>query len=112
MAVRRTTLFDQVAGEIVDLIEESGLEPGDDVPSEGELAARFGVNRLAVREAIRVLSAREILVSSQGRPARVNVPSARVFGQILQFRLRQQSLEVADVLDARGAIEGALASRA
>ncbi|MFD3563636.1 FadR/GntR family transcriptional regulator [Streptomyces sp. NPDC058686] len=112
MAVRRTTLFDQVAGEIVALIEESALEPGDDVPSEGELAARFGVNRLAVREAIRVLSAREILVSSQGRPARVNVPSARVFGQILQFRLRQQSLEFADVLDARGAIEGALASRA
>ncbi|MFE4919571.1 FadR/GntR family transcriptional regulator [Streptomyces sp. NPDC056661] len=79
---------------------------------EGELAARFGVNRLAVREAIRALAAREILVSSQGRPARVNVPTARVFGQILGFRLRQQSLVFDDVLDARGAIEGALVSRA
>lgn len=112
MAVRRTTLFDQVASEIITLIEERGLKPGDDVPPEGELATRFGVNRLAVREAIRALAAREILVSSQGRPARVNVPSARVFGQILGFRLRQQSLVFDDVLDARGAIEGALASRA
>ncbi|WP_406339987.1 FCD domain-containing protein [Streptomyces sp. NBC_01544] len=112
MAVRRTTLFDQVASEIITLIEERGLKPGDDVPPEGELAARFGVNRLAVREAIRALAAREILVSSQGRPARVNVPTARVFGQILGFRLRQQSLVFDDVLDARGAIEGALVSRA
>lgn len=70
MAVRRTTLFDQVASEIITLIEETGLKPGDEVPPEGELAARFGVNRLAVREAIRALAAREILVSSQGgRPA-------------------------------------------
>ncbi|MGW6361018.1 FadR/GntR family transcriptional regulator [Streptomyces sp. NPDC055092] len=112
MAVRRTTLFDQVASEIITLIQESGLKPGDEMPPEGELAARFGVNRLAVREAIRALAAREILVSSQGRPARVSVPSARVFGQILRFRLRQDSLRFADVLDARGAIEGAMASRA
>ncbi|MFI6647995.1 FadR/GntR family transcriptional regulator [Streptomyces sp. NPDC050529] len=112
MAVRRTTLFDQVASEIITLIEESDLKPGDEIPPEGELAARFGVNRLAVREAIRALAAREILVSSQGRRARVNVPTARVFGQILGFRLRQQSLRFEDVLDARGAVEGAMASRA
>ncbi|WP_328697972.1 FadR/GntR family transcriptional regulator [Streptomyces sp. NBC_00342] len=112
MAVRRTTLFDQVASEIITLIEETGLKPGDQVPPEGELAARFGVNRLAVREAIRTLAAREILISSQGRPARVNVPTARVFAQILGFRLRQQSLRFEDVLDARGAVERAMASRA
>ncbi|MEV6104586.1 FCD domain-containing protein [Streptomyces sp. NPDC051940] len=112
MAVRRATLADQVADEIIALIEETGLRPGDDIPPEGELAARFEVNRLAVREAIRTLSAREILVSSQGRPARVNVPTARVFGQILRFRLRQESLSYEDLLDARLAIEGALARRA
>ncbi|WP_329125388.1 FadR/GntR family transcriptional regulator [Streptomyces sp. NBC_01465] len=112
MAVRRTTLADQVADEIIALIEETGLKPGDVIPPEGELAARFEVNRLAVREAIRTLSAREILVSSQGRPARVNVPTAKVFGQILRFRLRQESLSYDDVMDARRAIEGALAHRA
>jgi GntR family transcriptional repressor for pyruvate dehydrogenase complex len=112
MAVRRTILADQVADEIITLIEETRLQPGDAIPSEGELATRFAVNRLAVREAIRTLSAREILVSSQGRPARVNVPSAGVFGQILRFRLRQESLRYDDLLDARRAIEGALAHRA
>ncbi|MFC9331018.1 FadR/GntR family transcriptional regulator [Kitasatospora sp. NPDC057015] len=110
--MRRTTLAEQISQEIIALIEESGLAPGDEIPTEGELAARFGVNRLAVREAIRTLAAREILVSSQGKPARVHVPTAKVFEQILSFRLRQESLRFSDVLDARRAIEGALVRRA
>lgn len=109
---RRATAAEQVAARIVTLIEELHLRPGDVVPAEAELSRRFEVNRLAVREAIRILAAREILVSSQGRPARVTVPSGQVFGQMLEFRLRQDSLRFEDLVDARRAIEGALARRA
>ncbi|MCX4649407.1 MULTISPECIES: FadR/GntR family transcriptional regulator [unclassified Streptomyces] len=112
MVVRRGTLADQVSQEITALIENAGLQPGDEIPPEGELATRFGVNRLAVREAIRTLAAREMVLSSQGKPTRVHVPTAQVFGQVLRFRLRQDSLRFADVLDARRAIEGALVRRA
>lgn len=109
---RRPNLADQVAQRIVDQIEELGLQPGDELPPEGELARRFGVNRLAVREAIRILTAREILVSSQGRPARVTTPSARVFGQLLDFLHRQRALEFTDLLDARQVLEVELTRRA
>lgn len=109
---RGATVAEQVAARIVTLIEELRLRPGDVVPAESDMAGRFGVSRLAVREAIRILTAREILVSSQGRPARVTVPSAQVFGQMLEFRLRQDSLRFEDLVDARRAIEGALARRA
>ncbi|MGH3321148.1 MAG: FadR/GntR family transcriptional regulator [Streptosporangiaceae bacterium] len=112
MALKRLTLADQVAQEIVQEIQALELRPDDEIPSEGVLARRFGVNRLVVREAIRTLAAREILVSSQGRPARVRVPSARVFGQMLEFRLWQQSLSFEDLLDTRRVIEGELARRA
>ncbi|MEY9847284.1 FadR/GntR family transcriptional regulator [Streptacidiphilus sp. MAP5-3] len=108
----RATVAEQVAARIVALIEELHLRPGDVVPAEADLARRFEVNRLAVREAIRILAAREILVSSQGRPARVTVPSARVFGQMLEFRLQQESLRFEDLVSARRAIEGTLAARA
>ncbi|WP_331772339.1 FadR family transcriptional regulator (plasmid) [Embleya sp. NBC_00888] len=110
--MRRSTLADQMAERIIERIMTLGLRPGDEVPSEGELARQFGVNRLAVREAIRTLVAREILASSQGRPARVTIPSSRVFGQMLEFRLRQQSLDLDNLVDTRRVIEGELVRRA
>ncbi|MGW4028839.1 FadR/GntR family transcriptional regulator [Streptomyces sp. NPDC004838] len=110
--VRRSTLADQIAEQIIERIETLGLRPGDEIPSEGELARQFGVNRLAVREAIRTLVAREILVSSQGRPARVTVPSSAVLRQTLEFRLRQQSLGMDDLVETRRVIEGELVRQA
>lgn len=89
-AVARTTLAEQVATGLIGEIERTGLQVGDEIPPEAKIARQFGVNRLAVREAIRTLSAREILVSSQGRRARVNTPSAGVLAQMLDFRVRQQ----------------------
>lgn len=110
--LRRDTLADQVAQRIVDQIETLRLRPGDELPPEAELARRFQVNRLAVREAIRTLAAREILVSSQGRPARVTTPSGRVFGQLLDFLHHQRALDFADLLDTRRVLETELARRA
>lgn len=111
-SVRRETLADQVASGIVDFIDDNALRAGDALPAEGEFAAHFGVNRLVVREAIRTLSAREVVSSGQGRPARVAVPSSRVFGQLLDFRVHQESLDLLDVLDTRRLLEVELAGRA
>ena len=110
--LRRETLADRVASGIVELIDENALRPGDVLPAEGEFASRFGVSRLVVREAIRTLAAREVVSSGQGRPARVAVPSARVFGQLLDFRVRQESLDLLDVLETRRLLEVELAGRA
>ena len=110
--MRRDTLPDQVASALLARIEALGLAPGDEIPAEGELARDFGVNRLVVREAIRTLAAREVLSPRQGRPARVTVPSGRVLGQLLDFRLRQQSLDLDDLLAARLLIECDVARRA
>ena len=103
--VRRATYADQVAELILTLIQDAHLAPGADLPSEGDLAARFGVNRLAVREAIRSLVAQELLVTSQGKPARVAAPSGRVLGRILSVRLNQRSVTFDDVLDTRVVLE-------
>lgn len=112
MTFERTTLSDQVAQAIIKEIDERRLRPGDEIPAEGELGERYGVNRLVVREAVRTLVAREILVSSQGKRARVSTPSPAVFAQILGFRLSQQSMELADLLYTRRVIECELAAQA
>lgn len=108
----RKTLSVQVAERITDHILSNALKPGAEIPPESELAERFGVSRLVVREAIRMLSAQEVLLVSQGRQAKVAVPSARVLGELLRFRVRQESLDFADLMTTRQLIEAETARRA
>ena len=44
-----------ILDEITRLITEGILKPGDRLPSESELAERFGVGRSSLREAMRAL---------------------------------------------------------
>ncbi len=50
----------------------------DRLPSEGELAARFGVNRHTVRRAIATLAADGLLRAERGRGTFVNAPGRRL----------------------------------
>ena len=54
-----------------DAILSGELAPGDAVPSERELSERLGVNRHAVREAIKRLQQARLVQVSQGGPTRV-----------------------------------------
>jgi GntR family transcriptional repressor for pyruvate dehydrogenase complex len=53
----RTSVHDGVLERLKTFISGSGLEPGDRLPGEEQLAARLGVGRPAVREALRALEA-------------------------------------------------------
>ena len=49
--------YEMVAGQIVRLIAELDLAPGDRMPTEKELAAQLGASRTMVRDAVKILSA-------------------------------------------------------
>jgi DNA-binding FadR family transcriptional regulator len=53
---RRPKRSEQVAAGIKQLIIDQRLRPGDRLPTEKEIAARFGVSRVSVREATKALS--------------------------------------------------------
>ena len=57
-----TVLIDRLAN----FIAARALAPGQKLPSERTLAAEFGVSRSSLREAIRVLSSRGVLVARHG----------------------------------------------
>jgi GntR family transcriptional repressor for pyruvate dehydrogenase complex len=63
-AIKRRRLSDDVSAQIQMRIASGELRSGDKLPAERELAARFGVSRGAVREALRTLE-RTGLVSLQ-----------------------------------------------
>lgn len=67
-ALRREPLSDQVFARLRDLILTGAIAPGDALPAERELALEYGVNRHAVREAVkRLQQSRLIEVFHGGR---------------------------------------------
>jgi DNA-binding FadR family transcriptional regulator len=59
--------YELVAEQILQLIAESNLRPGDRMPTENELAARLGTSRTVVREAVKILSAIGRVRAQKGR---------------------------------------------
>lgn len=53
--LRREPVSDQLFAQLRDLILSGGITPGEPLPSERDLAADYGVNRHAVREAVKRL---------------------------------------------------------
>lgn len=107
----RLKLSDQVTAELEQLILEEYL-PGDRLPTEPELCARFGVSRTVVRDALRTLASIGLVAVRQGTGIVVTRPPAETLTHMLSVRLQASELTVGDVLDARRALETALAVEA
>jgi DNA-binding FadR family transcriptional regulator len=89
------------------LIREGKLVPGDRLPSERSLCERFGVSRVTVREALRVLEASglvQIRVGARGG-AFVTKPSSERVGEGLAELLTLAPMTASDVTEARMAFE-------
>lgn len=59
--------YELVAEQILQLIAELELHPGDRMPTENDLAARLGTSRTVVREAVKILSAIGRVRAQKGR---------------------------------------------
>jgi GntR family transcriptional regulator, transcriptional repressor for pyruvate dehydrogenase complex len=59
--------YELAAEQILQLIADSQLRPGDRMPNENELASRLGTSRTVVREAVKILSAIGRVRAQKGR---------------------------------------------
>jgi GntR family transcriptional repressor for pyruvate dehydrogenase complex len=73
----RGTLNGRIRSEIMRVLADKQLSPGDRLPSERELAAVLQVSRPSVREAVRALEAEGRLVVRHGQGVFVAEPDAR-----------------------------------
>jgi DNA-binding FadR family transcriptional regulator len=89
------------------LIRQGQLSAGDRLPSERELCERFGVSRVTVREALRVLEANglvDIRVGARGG-AFVTAPSSRLVGEGIADLITLATLTAVEVTEARMVFE-------
>jgi DNA-binding FadR family transcriptional regulator len=100
-----------IVDQIKVLIRDGSLTPGDRLPSERDLCQRFGVSRVTVREALRVLEATglvEIKVGAHGG-AFLTAPTTDRVGEGLADLLSMSALTAGEVTEARKIVEiGAL----
>jgi DNA-binding FadR family transcriptional regulator len=100
----RGTLADQVTDALVGLIGRGEYPAGSRLPSEMEMAERFGVSRTVVREAVSRLKSEGLAESHQGKGVFVRAASADV-----PFRIDRSSAEsmraVLEILELRRGVE-------
>lgn len=103
--VRPARLSETVIRALQGLIRDGTFHPGDRLPTERELAERFGVSRAVVREAIACLKADGYVVTRQGAGAYVaarpellsfklaphDQPDVQELGHIFELRLSVES---------------------
>lgn len=66
MLISRKSLSDVVAGKLAHAILQNSYPAGSQLPSERSLTAQFGVSRVTLREALRILEESSLIESKQG----------------------------------------------
>ena len=59
--VERISTAQSIANQILDMIREGSLQPGDQIPPERTLTETLSVGRSSVREALQILSTLNVI---------------------------------------------------
>ncbi|OJW13071.1 MAG: hypothetical protein BGO49_19895 [Planctomycetales bacterium 71-10] len=103
--VGRPKLRDVVADRLKSYIVDEDLKPGDRLPTESDLARRFGVSRLSLREATKSLEFLGILESRPGRGLSVGQVDMDRVTEYLGFHPALQDLPSRVLIDTRVVLE-------
>lgn len=104
---------DDAVEKLRSMILEGTLRPGDRLPKEADLAAKLGLSRNSLREAVRALSMVHILDVRQGDGTYVSSLAADSLVEALSFILEfHQDASVLEILDVRRVLEPAVCARA
>lgn len=109
MKKERDELTVSTMTELVRLIQQRGYAPGERLPSERELAARFGVGRGVVRESLSVLESLRYLERRPNSGIYLNLAPERIsletLGLFAELNLALSPVQLAQAIEVRRIIE-------
>lgn len=108
--VKRVAISDEIVEQIMNLIANGDLQPGQRLPSERELCKTFHAGRSSLREALRCLSIVGVLNARVGEGTSVAPDGGRFMGKLLEWRLITEQHDVENLFETRVALEALAAS--
>jgi GntR family transcriptional repressor for pyruvate dehydrogenase complex len=110
--IRRSAVAHEAIDTIKQMIVRGEIKAGQRLPAERDLAARLGVSRPSLREAIRALIALKILESRHGEGTFVSSLEPELLAEPIDFLLQVNTTALIALFEARRALEAGVASLA
>ncbi len=107
--VLRPRLYEQVVSQIQEWIAENGLEVGDRLPPERELASRLGVSRATISQALVAMEVVGMVSVRHGDGVVLIEPAGSTK---VVSALRRHAQQLPEIIEAREALETKLAALA
>lgn len=98
-------LYESVIEQIMNLIKNNKLKPGDKLPPERELAERLSISRGSLREAFRVLESRGLVKSKPGGGRYIREIRKNGHNNTENIILRLEKSSILELLEAREIFE-------
>ncbi len=103
--VDRSTLPEEIASRLLDLIRAEQLRPGDKLPAERELAAEMSVSRPVLREALRALAIMNVVEIRQGAGTYITALEPQQLISHLDFVFSKDPVALSQVIETRRIVE-------
>jgi GntR family transcriptional repressor for pyruvate dehydrogenase complex len=111
-AIKKTRIHEEVVAQIRELISQGRLKAGDQLPSERELSETFKVSRTSVREALRTLETKGLIISRTGMGNFVaDLPIEALIAPLATLLIQEKTV-LADIFELRKLIEPHIAALA
>jgi GntR family transcriptional repressor for pyruvate dehydrogenase complex len=110
--IKKTRIYEEVVGQLHQLIDAGKLKAGDRLPSERELADTFRVSRSSVREAIKTLENEGMVISRPGSGTFITAVNVEAIIPSLASLLSRGKDALLDLFEMRRLVEPSIAALA
>jgi GntR family transcriptional regulator, transcriptional repressor for pyruvate dehydrogenase complex len=110
--IKKTRIYEEVVGQLHQLIDAGKLKAGDRLPSERELAETFRVSRSSVREAIKTLENEGLVMTRPGSGTFVTTVNVEAIIPSLASLLSRGKDALIDLFEMRCLVEPSIAALA
>jgi GntR family transcriptional regulator, transcriptional repressor for pyruvate dehydrogenase complex len=111
-AIKKTRIYEEVVGQLHQLIDAGKLKAGDRLPSERELAETFRVSRSSVREAIKTLENEGLVIARPGSGTFITAVNVEAIIPSLASLLSRGKDALIDLFEMRRLVEPGIAALA
>ena len=110
--IKTSKISDEVYKQIVSLISNGQLKPGDKIPSEREMASELGISRQSIREALNRAEVMGLIEVRQGEGSFILSSVREPLKPPLTVIIEKEAEKIFEFLEIRKLIEGWCAEKA